>query len=256
VNVKQSILLILTILVTLTGCASNKGEEQVKQANTSYVDERDPFEEVNRDIWDFNWNVLDKHVLRPIAVGYTKLPQPAQTGVKNFITNLEEPGYALNNLFQGDFAQSGTSAGRFVINTTLGIFGLFDIADYMGLERQKESFGETLAVAGVGNGPYIMVPAYGPTTVRDAAGDLVDGEIFPLYFLTLPQSALKLGIKAIYTRAELIQQEQMINNSTDSYIFIKEAYYQNQNFKIHDGNPPIKQEEQLDEDILDELDEF
>lgn len=245
------------VMIFISGCTSNNAQQQTQaQANKTYVDQRDPFEETNRALWDFNWNVLDKHILRPMAVGYSKLPQPAQSGVKNFVTNLEEPGYAINNLLQGDFGQSGSSVGRFVINSTIGILGLFDVASHLGLERQKESFGETLAVANVGNGPFIMVPGYGPTTVRDASGDFVDGQIFPLYLLTFPQAVLKLGLKAVYTRAELMQQESMIYNSTDSYIFVKEAYYQNQHFKIHDGNPPVKEEETLDEDILDELDEF
>ena len=225
------------------------------EAQDIYIDERDPFENVNRKLWDFNWNVLDKYVLRPLAVGYSEyLPKPAQTGVRNFITNLEEPGYAVNNLLQGKFKNSGKANGRFLINTTVGIFGLFDVADAMGIERHKEDFGQTMAVAGVGNGPYLMIPGYGPTTVRDGAGDYVDGQIFPLYLLDWPLALLKTGVKAVYTRADLIQQEGMINSSADSYVFIKEVYFQNQNFKIHDGNPPLQEEEEIDEAFLDEID--
>ncbi|MDU0114622.1 VacJ family lipoprotein [Psychrosphaera aquimarina] len=256
----RATLLVLLILVT-SGCTTNS-EQQKQQAATNdtamvqdFSDPRDPFETVNRELWDFNWNILDKYLLRPLAVGYSEyLPQPAQTGVRNFVTNLEEPGYALNSLLQGKVKKSGTAAGRFVINSTIGILGIFDVAKYIGLEQHKEDFGQTMAVAGVGNGPYAMIPVYGPTTARDFSGDFVDGMIFPLYLLTWPESILKLGVKAIYTRADLLQQERMINSSTDSYIFVKEVYFQSQNFKIHDGNPPLKKEEEFDEAFLDEID--
>ena len=232
----------------------DEGQTSTLEANP-YVDERDPFEKTNRKLWDFNWNVLDKYVLRPLAVGYSEyLPKPAQTGVRNFITNLEEPGYAVNNLLQGKFKKSGTATGRFLLNSTVGLLGLFDVADSMGLERHKEDFGQTMAVAGVGNGPYLMIPGYGPTTVRDGAGDYVDGMIYPLYLLDWPLALLKTGIKAVYTRADLIEQEGMINGSADSYVFIKEVYFQNQEFKIYDGNPPLKEEEEIDEAFLDEID--
>lgn len=250
----QLVLISLIILLT-SGCANKVNEQQQASANNAeeYVDERDPLETINRELWDFNWNVLDKYILRPIAVGYTKLPDPAQMGVRNFVTNLEEPGYALNSLFQGKVSDSGTGIGRFVVNSTIGIFGLFDVAKHIGLERKKESFGETMAVAGIDNGPFLMIPGYGPTTFRDAGGDYVDGLIFPLYLLSWPEALLKTGVKAIYTRADLIQQETMINQSTDSYVFIKEAYFQNQNYKVYDGNPPLE-EEGIDDDFLDEID--
>lgn len=263
-SANRVVLLLLTLVLT-SACTSQSTQQQQAIATNDMVtnemamedfsDPRDPLENVNRELWDFNWNVLDKHVLRPLAVGYTEyVPAPAKTGIRNFVTNLEEPGYALNSLLQGKVKKSGTAVGRFVINSTVGILGIFDIARHMGLEQHKEDFGQTMGVAGVGNGPYVMLPGYGPTTGRDFTGDFVDGLIFPLYLLTLPESIIKLGIKAIYTRADLIPQEKMINDSTDSYIFIKEAYYQNQNFKIHDGNPPLKEEVEFDEAFLDEID--
>ena len=256
----QRLLFVLSLSVFVTACASNSAQQQ-EQAKTTqqeeYVDERDPFESFNREMWDFNWDVLDKHILRPLAVGFTKMPEPAQDGVRNFVTNLEEPGYALNNLLQGKVADSGVSVGRFVVNSTVGILGLIDVASHIGLERKKESFGETLALAGVGNGPFLMVPAYGPTTVRDASGDYVDGQIFPLFLLTFPEALLKTGLKAVYSRADLMAQENMIAQSTDPYTFVKSAYFQNQEYKVHDGNPPIDDEEGLedfDEEFLDEID--
>lgn len=245
------------IIFLLSGCAKTPNEQQQAETNAvseEYIDERDPLEQINRDMWYFNWEVLDKNVLRPIAVGYaTYVPQPAKTGIKNLVTNLEEPGYAVNSLLQGKFLKSGTAAGRFVINSTIGIFGLIDVADYMGLERHKEDFGQTMANVGVGNGAYLMLPAYGPTTVRDGAGDYVDGLIYPLYLLDWPLALLRTATKAVYTRAELIPQEGMIEGSADSYVFMKEVYFQNQNFEIYDGNPPLPEEE-LDEAFLDEID--
>ncbi len=250
------LLLILSFSVFVTACANNSGEQQVAAGTNQeeYEDESDPLEPINREIWDFNWEVLDKYLLRPVAVGYTKLPEPAQDGVRNFVTNLEEPGYALNNLFQGKVADSGISVGRFVVNSTVGVLGLFDVASHMGMERKEESFDETLAVAGVGNGPYLMVPAMGPTTVRNASGDYVDGLIFPLSILSFPESLIRMGLKAVYTRADLMPQESLINQSADSYEFVKSAYFQNQEFKVHDGNPPIEEEEEFDEEFLDEID--
>ena len=235
-------------------------DEQIEDAPLSasiptYADERDPLESINRELWDFNWEVLDKYLLRPLAVGYTSLPQGAQTSVRSFVTNLEEPGYALNSLLQGKLKKTGVATGRFLINSTIGLLGFFDVANHMGLVQHKEDFGQTLAVtANVGDGPFLMLPGYGPTTVRDGVGDFVDGQIFPMYLIDWPWNLVKTGIKAVYTRADLIQQEQMINNSTDSYIFVKEAYFQNVNYKIYDGNPPIKEEFQLDDALLDEID--
>ncbi|NVK26187.1 MAG: VacJ family lipoprotein [Gammaproteobacteria bacterium] len=262
----QIIFIVLMVMFTTACTSSSKQQQAALETNGQssqqkpafdkvdvYVDKRDPFESMNRVLWDFNWNVLDKYLLRPIAVGYTKLPDPAQMGVRNFITNLEEPGYAINSLLQGKVADSGAGVGRFVVNSTIGILGLFDVAKHLGLEQKKESFGETMAVAGVGNGPFFMIPAYGPTTVRDGTGDFVDGLVFPLSLLSLPQSILKTGIKAVYTRADLIQQESLINQSTDSYIFIKEAYFQGQAYKVYNGNPPIP-EPTFDDSFLDEID--
>ena len=254
------LLLILTLSILLTACAKNSAEQQqaaaaaTNQQVEDYHDERDPFESVNREMWDFNWQVLDKHILRPLAVGFTKLPDPAQNGVRNLVTNLEEPGYAVNNLLQGKVADSGVSVGRFVVNSTVGILGLFDVAKHMGMERKKESFEETMAVAGVGNGPFLMLPGMGPTTVRDTTGGYVDGLIFPLSILSFPESVIRVGLKAIYSRADLMPQENLINQSTDSYEFVKSAYFQNQEYNVYDGNPPIEEEEEFDEAFLDEID--
>lgn len=250
------LLVILAFAFMVTACANNSAEQQQAATNAeqSFEDERDPFESVNRDMWDFNWQVLDKHILRPMAVGFTKLPEPAQDGVRNLVTNLEEPGYAINNLLQGKVTDSGVSVGRFVVNSTVGILGIFDVARHIGLERKKESFEETMAVAGVGNGPFLMVPGMGPTTVRDSAGGYVDGLIFPLSILNFPESVIRAGLKAVYTRADLMTQESLINQSTDSYQFVKSAYFQNQEFNVYDGNPPLEEEEEFDEAFLDEID--
>ncbi len=220
------------------------------------IDERDPFENVNRDLWEFNWEVLDKNVLRPLAVGYTSLPQPVQNSVRSVVTNLEEPGYAVNSLLQGKFRKSGIAVSRFFVNSTIGILGIFDVANSMGIKRHKEDFGQTLAVAGVNNGPFLMLPGYGPSTFRDGLGDFVDGQIFPMYLIDWPWNLVKTGLKAVYTRADLMQQEQLIYDSSDSYIFVRDAYFQNQNFKVFDGNPPIKEEFKFDDAFLDEIDNF
>lgn len=256
----KSLIVVFFVATLLAGCGSTPSDEQ-KQVATNQVeeedfaDERDPIEGFNRKMWYFNWEILDKYMLRPVAVGYKNyVPDPAQTGVRNFVTNLEEPGYAVNSLLQGKVKKSGNAAGRFLLNTTVGVLGLIDVAQYVGLKQQQETFDETLAVYGVGNGPYIMLPGLGPSTAREFTGDLVDSQIFPMQLIGWPWNFVTMGVKAVYTRADLIQTEGLINSSFDSYSFIKEAYYQNQTYQIYDGNPPIEEEEEFDEDFFD--DEF
>ena len=275
-----AVLLTLTFTLFITGCA-NKQASPLKPAQASeagqaaaqnefvaaaeaaepvvptYNDPRDPLEPLNRPLWDFNYDVLDKYLLRPVTVGYMKVvPKPARNGLINVVDNLSEPASFVNSLLQGKPGRAATSAGRFLVNSTVGIFGLFDVAARMGLAEADEDFNQTLAVWGVGDGAFLMIPARGPSTVRDTAGSIVDSLYFPLALLNTPLSVTRFTIKALDSREQLMNVEQMLEDSLDPYSFVKESYYQRQEFKIYDGNPPQPKEEQLDDELLDYLDEF
>lgn len=233
-------------LLMLSGCASAPSED------ARFTDERDPFEEVNRDIWDFN-EALDEKVIWPVASTYSNVPQPIRTGLLNTAENLSEPSYLVNNVLQAKPVDAGVSFWRFVINSTVGILGIFDVATEMGITRREEGFGETLAYWGMPDGPYLMLPAAGPTVPIDRGGDLVDGLYFPLDNLSTPVSALRTMVKALELRIRLQEQEQLMENSLDPYSFVREAYFQNWRDKVYDGNPPPL--ETNDEEDFEELDE-
>lgn len=255
----QKILWVLATMILLGGCASRQPDAEA--SNPDVADNRDPLEGFNRAMWDFNYDVLDAYVLRPAAVAYVDyIPSPARTGLYNAALNLEEPSNTVNNLLQGKVGGSLTSLGRFVLNSTVGVLGLIDVAGGIGLERQEEEFGEVLGKYGVGTGAFLMLPALGPTDIRSAVGDLVDSSYFPLQDLSFYVAALRTGVKALEARAQLIEQEGQLEQSLDPYAFVKNAYFQNLQFKVLDGNvpaqgPEVDAEEEADdfEDFLDDL---
>ena len=241
--IKKALLLVLT---ALAGCAQVPPEKE---------DPRDPLQSVNRPIYEFNMDVLDAYILRPAAVGYTKItPQPVRRGLVNFTTNLDAPIDSANSALQGKMSDSGVNLARFLVNSTVGIFGLFDVASEIGLKEQDEDFGQTLGVWGVGDGAYLMFPAYGPSTVRNITGTAVDNLIIPSVTMTTPQSFLVFAVRALEARASLIPQESLLNESLDPYIFLKDIYFQRQLYELYDGEPPEPEsEEEYDEDFLENL---
>ena len=242
------ILSILLVVFTLGGCASNKSAQQ----DQSYADPKDPLESLNRTMWDFNYEVLDEYILRPTTVFYVDyMPGFARTGLHNMALNLEEPSNAVNNLLQGKLDGTLISLGRFLLNSTVGLFGLIDVATEIDLNREEEEFGEVLGKWGVGTGAYLMIPALGPNDIRSGVGDLVDKTYGPLDALNFPLSVLRTGIKALEARASLIQQEQQLDSAIDPYGFVKNAYFQNLEFKVKDGNVEISEQEQLLDDDID-----
>lgn len=245
-------------LIVLSGCAAKPVAPEQAAVQSSappvYTDSRDPLETINRPLWDFNYDILDAYLLRPATVGYmTVVPKPARKGLVNAANNLAEPASFLNGLLQAKPSRSAVSAGRFLVNSTLGLFGLFDVATKIGLVEQQEDFSQTLAVWGVGDGPYLMLPALGPTTVRGTGGGLVDNLYFPLGLLNTPLTLTRALIGALDSREQLMSMESLLEESLDPYAFIKESYYQRQQFKIYDGNPPQQEEPEVDEDIFDDL---
>ncbi|WP_404402035.1 VacJ family lipoprotein [Idiomarina seosinensis] len=221
--------LLLTTALLISGCSSTPEDE--------YADKRDPFEDMNRVVWDFNQD-LDEAVIKPAAQAYENVPEPVRSSLYRALENLQEPWSFVNNLLQAKVTDAGVTAGRFVFNSTLGLAGLLDPATEMGLTKREESLGETLAVWGVPNGPYLMLPALGPTVLIDRGTDWVDGNYFPYENIDSSWDIPRYTIKGLEKRLQLRSQEQMLDNALDPYTFVKEAYFQNWRYQVYDGNPP------------------
>ncbi|TMN34984.1 VacJ family lipoprotein [Pseudoalteromonas sp. S2755] len=234
------------LALTIVGCAQVPEEKK---------DPRDPFQSLNRPLYDFNMDVLDAYILRPVAKGYVAVtPAPVRSSVVNFTTNIAAPTDAVNAALQGKPDHMAINVARFLVNSTVGIFGLFDVAKTLGLELKDEDFGQTLGVWGVGDGAYIMLPGMGPTTARNLTGDVVDNFVLPEIALTTPQTVLVFALRAVEARAALMSQEKLLNESLDPYTFLKDVYYQRQLYELFDGNPPIEEEpDDFDENFLENL---
>jgi len=215
--------------------------------------EEDPWESWNRDVFEFN-ETLDQYALKPVAQAYRNVtPQVVDDAITNFFSNLGEPFIIINDLGQGKFLQALSDTGRFLVNSTVGILGLFDVARHIGLEKHQEDFGQTLAYWGVDSGPYLMLPILGPSTSRDASGFAVD--TFALSAADPKQYALELNgnyygtVYAQYldVRADLIPAEGII--SGDRYSFIRALYLQRREFLINDGKIEASFDDEFEEDF-------
>lgn len=209
-------------------------------------DNQDPFEGFNRKVFAFNDRV-DAWVLRPVAVGYDRItPQPVQRRVGNFYENLTTPFSAVNQVLQGKPRAGLSDLTRFIVNTTVGIGGLFDVAGANGLPRRNEDFGQTFAVWSGGQGPYIVLPFRGPATTTHAAGMVVGAITSPLRLISPMRDRIIVGaIEVVDTRADLLSSERMI--SGDRYLFIRDAYLQNRQYEINDGE--VTDDPFLDDDF-------
>jgi len=189
----------------------------------------DPWETVNRKIFVFN-DTLDEYVLLPVARGYRRVvPDPAERGVSNFIANVYEFNTIFNSFLQGRPGNAFKSAGRFLLNTTMGLAGLIDVATPMGIEHDPADFGQTLYTWGLDSGPYLVVPVLGPRTVRSAAGNFVDSYLsLPKYMDDGEWAYLFWGVEAIDLRAQLIKADEIITG--DRYIFVRNAYLQRRQY--------------------------
>ena len=208
----------------------------------------DPFEDLNRDIFIFN-EKLDEKLLKPAAITYRKVtPQFARTGVTNFFNNLEEIDTTINQLLQGEIKYAFNDAGRFVINSTIGLFGLIDVASKMGLERHEEDFGQTLGVWGFDSGPYIMIPFLGPSNPRDLLSRPISSFLSGTFAMEDNDVKITLvGIDALETRERLLDAETLIIG--DKYIFVKDAYVQSREYEINNGSTE-------DDEFLDDMDDI
>jgi len=209
----------------------------------------DSLEGFNRKSYAFN-NALDKAILRPVASAYdATLPDPAQNSVGNFFDNLGEPISIINNVFQGKFEDALSSTYRLVVNSTLGVFGLFDVASGYNVEEKPEDFGQTLAAWGVKPGPYIVIPFLGPSNLRDGVSRAVgSGLIYPIDIVTDDAGAtLALTVLDIVdTRADLLAADALLEKQLDPYLFLKTAYESNRINAIYDGDPPALSDDDLE----------
>ncbi len=234
-SVKSIIWVVLALF--LGGCATTSGDKS----------DIDPYEGFNRTMYSFN-STVDEHIAEPVAGAYTTVtPEVVQTGVSNFFQNLSNINVILNDLLQGKVEQGIQDSGRFAINSTVGILGLFDVAEKIGWEQHDEDFGQTLAVWGVDSGPYLVLPFFGPTTLRDTPSFAVDALTNPL--LTLYPALI--GLDFVDTRARADGSIQFVNEAAlDPYVFTRESFLQWRNFLINDGETPV---DKIDDDIEDML---
>lgn len=194
----------------------------------------DPLEGFNRRVFAFN-EMVDDMLMRPVAKGYQAvMPDFAETGVRNFFNNLFYPAVVINQILQGKFLFAIQDATRFVVNSTFGIGGLFDIATPTGLHERHEDFGQTLGVWGFKTGPYVVLPIWGPSNVRDGVAIVGDTYMNPLFYVEADRLRYSLlGLALVDQRAELFRAEKLI--SGDKYLFVRDAYLQRRKYLVQDG---------------------
>lgn len=247
-----TLLLFTCMCLPVIGCAHNQSPNQAY----------DPLESINRYSHDLN-NTLDRVFLKPVADSYVEITHPNfRLTVSNFYDNLGYLNVILNDFLQAKFNQGFSDSGRFLLNTTLGVGGLFDAATVFGFEEQHEDFGQTLAVWGVKAGPYLEAPFFGPTTSRDILdkGSSTLTNVF--FYVSLPVIVAGFTFVAPVVALGVIDHRSRVNDdiqarddmSVDSYVFTREAYLQNRKFKSNDGQTPL--EDLYDTNIFDEFEEL
>ena len=215
--------------------------------------EDDPLESINRVTFKFN-DFLDRYLLKPVAKGYEKvMPDFAEEGVSNFFDNLGEPLNIVNALLQGKVGDAGSDSLRLLVNSTVGILGFIDIGSRIGLEKHDEDFGQTLGKWGVSSGPYVVLPLLGPSTVRDTFTRIPDTYLSYTQEVDHTRTRFELfAVDTIDTRAGLLEAENLI--AGDRYTFIRDAYLQNREFNVTDGNngDEFLEDESEDDFLFDE----
>jgi phospholipid-binding lipoprotein MlaA len=221
--------------LSLASCSTAKNE--IVEDNIVISD---PFEESNRRIFAFN-NAVDSAIINPVVKGYRAItPTPVRSGIRNFLRNLRSPVLLGNQMLQGDIGGAADVLARAVVNTTVGIGGIFDVAGKAGIEYEAEDFGQTLAVWGVGNGPYIVVPILGPSSLRDYSGYFADTVADPLrwYLYNIDEEELyyaKLGLDYLDLRESLMDAlNELEEGSIDCYAAVRSTYYQRRQAMIDD----------------------
>jgi phospholipid-binding lipoprotein MlaA len=227
---------LLFISGALSGCATTPTSQ----------DQKDPWEGWNRDVHDFNKD-FDDTILKPLAKGYQDItPNPVDESITNVFSNINDIGVTINDFLQLKFIQGGMDASRFLINTTAGVVGIFDVAKMIDLPKHDEDFGQTLGFWGVPSGNYMVLPFLGGSSPRDAFGLLGDALMNPLTYVSFfggfaanAASAAATGVDVTDTRSDLMSSEKIVDEaSVDRYDFLKNSYLQRREYLIHDGNPP------------------
>jgi phospholipid-binding lipoprotein MlaA len=249
-NAQQRIALValLTLMMTaISGCAS------IPEAQR---DARDPWQPYNRAMFRFNTD-FDNAFLKPVAQGYQAvMPEPVNHGVTNFFNNVADITSAVNNGLQFKLSRAGTDVSRVAVNTTVGLVGFIDVATNLGIPSYKEDFGQTLGYWGFGDGPYFVMPILGPSSVRDTVG--FAGDVFIDPFFSVKADEIYWGfvvLRAIDKRAGLLVAGDLMDQAAlDPYVFVRDAYLQRRLNLVHDGNPPVDEEEDLfwGEDAIDQ----
>jgi phospholipid-binding lipoprotein MlaA len=239
--------LLLMIGLLATGCATLPAGKS---------DPRDPWERFNRGTFKFN-DRLDRAIARPVAKAYVKVtPRVIRTGLSNAFNNLETVPTVINDALQGKFRQAGHDSARFLLNSTLGLAGLFDPASSAGLEANDEDLGQTLGKWGVKSGPYLVLPLLGPSTVRDGFARAADTYMEPVYYLD-DQSTRYLirAVDLLDQRASLLDLDAQLERSYDRYAFVRNAWLQRREYQVKDGNvddQSLELEEEFKDDPVDE----
>lgn len=221
-------------LLLLSGCASTNG---------SIVSKNDPYEEINRSIFYFN-EELDNYLGKPVSSAYDFIaPDIIQTGIGNFFNNLKEINVILNDLMQGKLLQAGEDTGRFLLNTSVGLGGLFDVANEIGLKQHNEDFAQTLAIWGVPKGPYLVLPIFGSATSRGIPGLVFDTAMNPATYAPIPIRTLEL----LNLRANAKGLFKIVDEGAlDPYLFIRESFLQSRQHLITDGQSELIDELEID----------
>ena len=238
---RSPLLLLAACLLTIAGCAALPPGKRAP---------RDPWERLNRTTYRFN-DKLDRAVARPVARTYRRTPQFLQTGVHNFFDNIDTPVVMLNDLLQGQLRPFVSDTGRLLLNTTLGIGGLFDPATAAGLAKNDRDFGQTLGKWGVKSGPYLVLPFLGPSDVRDTAGKMVDTLSTPRTYIrnTYWDYGTYL-LEKVDARSRLLGTDQALDSAYDPYAFMRNAYLQYRDFKVSGGS--AESEEERREKLLEQ----
>ena len=241
-NIVRKHILLFFSIIFLNACST------LKQPNNHVT--KDPYQGLNRSIYSFN-NNFDKNLVKPVASGYkTILPGGVRKSVGHFFFNLTEPLNAANNLLQGDLPNTLGSSGRFFINSTAGVFGLFDVAEVVGIKKDPEDLGQTLASWGVQPGPYLMLPFLGPSNLRDSLALVGESIVYDSIDIISDNNSSDVALRVLNLlniRSDLLDLDKLLEAQLDPYMFLKLGYENTRLNAIYDGKPPLNPDDDFDD---------